>query len=53
MLDLLVSSGANARHTTEFGETVFDNWPNDADKQSALAAILAKHNIHRDGETTN
>ena len=53
MLDLLISSGANARHTTEFGETVFDNWPNDADKQSALAAILAKHNIHRDGETTN
>ncbi len=50
MLDLLISKGANARYTTELGETVFDNWPNDADKQTALAAILAKHGIQRDGE---
>ena len=52
ILDLLISHGANARYTTDLGETVFDNWPNDASKQSALAAILAKHDIQRDGEIT-
>ena len=52
ILDLLILHGADARYTTELGETVFDNWPNDADKQSALAAVLAKHNIERDGEIT-
>jgi len=53
MLDLLMSNGADARYTTDLGETVFDNWPNDAAKQSALAAVLEKHNIKPNGETTN
>ena len=47
MLDMLMSRGADARYTTDIGETVFDNWPNDVDKQSAIATVLAKHNIHR------
>lgn len=48
MLDLLISHGADPRYTTDLGETVFDNWPNDADKQSALAEVLEKHGVKRD-----
>jgi len=52
ILDLLISHGADARYTTDLGETAFDNWPSDADKQSALAKVFEKHNITRDGEST-
>ena len=45
MIDLLITSGADPYYTTELGETIFDNWPNNSEKQSRLAAVLQKHNV--------
>ena len=45
MIDLLITNGADPHYTTELGETVFDNWPNSADKQARIAAVLRKHNV--------
>jgi len=47
MIDLLITMGADPHYTTELGETVFDNWPNNASKQARLAAVLRKHNVTR------
>jgi len=45
MIDLLISNGADPHYTTEQGETIFDNWPNNSEKQSRLVAVLQKHNV--------
>ena len=45
MIDLLISNGAESHYTTELGETIFDNWPNNSEKQSRLVAVLQKHNV--------
>jgi ankyrin repeat protein len=47
MIDLLITNGADPYYETELGETVFDNWPNDAEKQSRLMDVLCKHNVNR------
>jgi len=47
MIDLLITHGADPYYKTELGKTVFDNWPNDAEKQSRLTEVLHKHNVHR------
>ena len=47
LLDVLISHGADPRYVTDLGETVFDNWPNDADKQSALGRVLDQHKVTR------
>ena len=52
ILELLISHGADARYTTDLNETIFDRWPNDAEKQSAIVAVLDKHNIKRDDGKT-
>ena len=45
IMDLLISNGADAGYTTDLGETIFDNWPNDAEKQAEIAKVLEQHNI--------
>ena len=45
MIDLLITGGADPYYTTELGETIFDNWPNNSEKQSRLNAVLKKHNV--------
>lgn len=45
MMDLLIVGGADPYYETALGETIFDNWPNKADKQARIAAVLKKHNI--------
>lgn len=47
LLDLLLANGADPNYMTDLGETIFDNWPNDAEKQAQLASVLRKHNIER------
>jgi len=48
IIDTLISHGADPNYLTEIGETIFDNWPNCADKQAVLAETLARHGITRD-----
>ncbi len=45
LLDLLLAAGSNPYYVTELGETIFDNWSNDADQQTKIADVLAKHHV--------
>lgn len=47
--DLLLSHGADPNYTTELGETVFDNWPDDSVMQAGLSTILKKHHVQKPG----
>jgi len=50
IIDLLITNGADPHYSTDLGETIFDHWPNNADKQAQIATVLRKHNITRAAE---
>lgn len=45
ILDMLITHGADPNYSTELGENILHNWPNDAEKQSAISNVLLKHGI--------
>ena len=47
IIEILLAHGADPNYRTSVGESIFDNWPNCADKQAILADVLARHGITR------
>ncbi|NQZ57683.1 MAG: ankyrin repeat domain-containing protein [Lentisphaeraceae bacterium] len=45
MLDILLTHRANPSYETNYGETIYDNWPNNQPQRQELMDVLLKHNI--------